>query len=267
MQRVQRFWIVSAAIISTTLLLAAPAMAGENKFVFVPRTDSPGNDYSRVDNSSFEDCAQKCDAQSECNAFTYNQLHIVCFLKLSANRAAAFYAFGIAGIKLSPSVQPTAGASGSGPSFVMLPQADSPGNDYSRIEHFSLEECRSSCETDDGCNAFTYNSARGVCFLKRAANQWTNFSAWAITGLKLSSQPKEKTANTLPVNSEPPEQAKAPQPSTAVTTAPPEQEKAPQPSAAVTTAPSEQEKASQPSEIAPPEADKNSKLPPGESTH
>jgi hypothetical protein len=233
--------VVGAAIVASTLMLAAPALA-ENKFVFVPGTDSPGNDYSRVDNSSFEDCAQKCDAQSECNAFTYNQLHSVCFLKLSANRAAAFYAFGITGVKLSPSVQPTAGASGSGPSFVMLPQADSPGNDYSRIEHFSLEECRSSCETDDGCNAFTYNSARGVCFLKRAANQWTNFSAWAITGLKLSSlQPKEKTANTPPVNSEPPEQEKAPQPST---TEPPEQEKAPQPSTA--TEPPEQEKAPHP---------------------
>jgi hypothetical protein len=52
---------------------------------------------------------------------------------------------------------------------------------------------------DAGCNAFTFNLARGVCFLKRVANQWTNFNAWAITGIKLSSsKPEEKTTNTAP---------------------------------------------------------------------
>ena len=174
-----------AAIISTTLILAAPATAGENKFVFVPQSDSPGNDYSTVENSSFEDCAQKCDDQSQCNAFTYNQLHSACFLKLSANRATTFYALAITGVKLSPSVQPIAGASG-GASFVMLSQTDSPGNDYAQPKDLSVEECRSSCDADDACHAFSYNLARGECFLKRAANQWTNFYAWGITGIKLS---------------------------------------------------------------------------------
>jgi hypothetical protein len=70
--------------------------------------------------------------------------------------------------------------------FVFVPEADSPGNDYSRIDHFSFEECQQSCETDTACNAFTYNQAQAVCFLKRAANQWTTFYAWAITGIKLS---------------------------------------------------------------------------------
>ena len=177
---------VRAAIISTGLILAAPASAGDNKFVFAPQSDSPGNDYSTVENSSFEDCAQKCDAQNQCNAFTYNQLHSECFLKLSVNRATMFYAFAITGVKLSPSMQPTAGASGSGASFVMLSQTDSPGNDYSQLKDRSVEECRSSCDANDECHAFTYNLARGECFLKRAANQWTNFYAWGITGIKLS---------------------------------------------------------------------------------
>jgi hypothetical protein len=184
-----------AAIISAALLLAAPAIGSESSFVYVSQADSPGNDYLRLENSSFEDCAQRCDAQGECNAFTFNQLHSVCFLKLAANRATTFYALATTGVKLSPSRLPTAGASGSEASFVTLPQADSPGNDYSRREDFSLEECRSGCGADDGCNAFTYNHARGVCFLKRAANQWTTFRAWGTTGIKLSSsQDKEKTA-------------------------------------------------------------------------
>jgi hypothetical protein len=78
MQQIQRVGVLCAAIISTTLMLAAPGMASENSFVFVPQADSPGNDYLRVDNSSFEDCARRCDAQSECNAFTYNQRNNVC---------------------------------------------------------------------------------------------------------------------------------------------------------------------------------------------
>jgi hypothetical protein len=110
--------------------LAAPALAGENKFVFVPRADSPGNDHFRVDNSSLEECERRCEAQSECNAFTYNQLQSVCLLKYSANRQLTFYAFAVTGVKLFPSVRPTASATESGPSFVILSQADSPGNDY-----------------------------------------------------------------------------------------------------------------------------------------
>ena len=45
-----------------------------------------------------------------------------------------------------------------------LPQADSPGNDYARVDNFSFEDCRSSWDRDDACNAFTYNHARDVSF-------------------------------------------------------------------------------------------------------
>jgi PAN domain len=216
------------AIISATLVLASSAMAGESKFVFVPQADSPGNDYLRVENSSLEDCERRCDALSECNAFTYNQLHSVCSLKRSAHRMTEFYAFAITGIRLSPSVLPTASDSGSGISFVLLSQVDSPGNDYSRIGDLSFEDCRSRCEADGGCNAFTYNHARGACLLKRAANQWTTFFAWGTTGIKLST--KENTATTAPVQPQtetPREQVQVPQPPQ--TDTPPEQVQVPHP--------------------------------------
>src|SRR5512133_2684659 len=141
MQHLYPGCVLRAAIIFVALMVGQPASAAENKFVYIPQSDSPGNDYSRVENSSFEDCARRCDAQRQCNAFTYNQLHSVCFLKLSANRATTFYALAITGVKLSPSAQPMAASEGEA-SFVMLSQADSPGNDYSRIEHLSMEECR-----------------------------------------------------------------------------------------------------------------------------
>jgi PAN domain-containing protein len=70
--------------------------------------------------------------------------------------------------------------------FVFVQQADSPGNDYSRINNSSFDECEHSCETDTACNAFTYNQIKGVCFLKSAAAQWTTITLGAITGIKLS---------------------------------------------------------------------------------
>jgi hypothetical protein len=70
--------------------------------------------------------------------------------------------------------------------FVFVPQADSPGNDYSRIDHSSFEKCELSCERDVACNAFTYNQIKGECFLKSAPAQWTMITLGAITGIKLS---------------------------------------------------------------------------------
>ena len=192
MQNVQPVCFLCAAIISTTFMLAAPAMASESKFVFVPRADSPGNDYLRVDNSSLEECERRCDEQSACNAFTYNQRHGVCFLKRSANRVHKVLrvrhhrdkTFTLSGInERRANHLPVRHDTES--YFLIIPQADSPGNDYSRIDRSSYEKCRNSCEADNECNAFTYNHAHSVCFLKRAANQRPTFYAWAITGIKL----------------------------------------------------------------------------------
>jgi PAN domain len=70
--------------------------------------------------------------------------------------------------------------------FVFVQQADSPGNDYSRINNSTFEKCELSCERDIECNAFTYNQIRGECFLKKAPAQWTTIRPGAITGIRLS---------------------------------------------------------------------------------
>ena len=196
MKRHQPGRVVFAAIIS--LVVTAPALAGENKFVFVPQTDSPGNDVLRVNNSSFEDCARRCEAENECNTFTYNQRRGACFLKRSANSELAFYAFATTGLKLSPSGLVSAPQSDTGSHFVIIPRTDSPGNDYFRVTLFTLEDCQRNCEADKECQAFSYNQARSVCNFKRAANEWIKFYPWAITGIRLVPlQPK--TATTAPV--------------------------------------------------------------------
>jgi hypothetical protein len=194
-----------AAIISATCMLATAAMAGESKFVFAPRADSPGNDLLRLESTSLEECERRCDAHGGCNAFTFNEQRGVCFLKYAANRQLTFYAFATTGVRLSPSTRPAGSASGTGPSFVILPQADSPGNDYAQ-QDVSLEECRSNCAADAECNAYTYNLARGVCLLKRAAAPSASFHAWGITGIKLAAPPAPATNAPVPAETTPPPQ-------------------------------------------------------------
>jgi hypothetical protein len=194
-----------AALLAIMLTIAAPAIAGETSFVFIPRADSPGNDYSSLGDSSFDECARKCDEQPECKAFTFNQFDYTCFLKRAAGTATTFHAFAITGVKLSPQGPLAGTVTGStGTDIVTIPQADSPGNDYATFTLFTSADCQRSCEADKTCNAFTYNQARSVCFLKRAANQWMSFYPWATTGIKLSpisQEPKrvtpEKPASAL----------------------------------------------------------------------
>jgi hypothetical protein len=69
--------------------------------------------------------------------------------------------------------------------FVFIPKADSSGNDYTRIDEFSFEDCRKACANDFKCNAFTYNQLKDVCFLKTAPNQWLSIYAWSVTGIKI----------------------------------------------------------------------------------
>jgi hypothetical protein len=89
-------------ILAILITFAGPATANESLFVFVPHADSPGNDYSKIKHSSFEECQTSCETDTACNAFTYNQAQNACFLKRAASQWTTFYAWGITGIKLSP---------------------------------------------------------------------------------------------------------------------------------------------------------------------
>ena len=102
MDHLRAVLVTSLVAISITLVPASQAMAQplQNVFVFVPRTDSPGNDYTRIDRFTFDDCARSCDADTACNAFTCNQINSVYFLKHAANQWVTFYAWAITGIKL-----------------------------------------------------------------------------------------------------------------------------------------------------------------------
>jgi hypothetical protein len=67
-----------------------------------PKNGLSRKDYTRIDNFSFDDCHRSCANDVNCNAFTYNQLNDVCFLKSNANQWVSFYAWAITGIKVTP---------------------------------------------------------------------------------------------------------------------------------------------------------------------
>ena len=101
MQRAQAAF-VTFLVASIASMLAAPAVAGYSSFVFVPQADSPGNDYKRIGSLSFDECVNKCDADTACNAFTYNELKRICFLKSAAAQWTILTLGAITGIRLSP---------------------------------------------------------------------------------------------------------------------------------------------------------------------
>jgi hypothetical protein len=80
MPQVQAIVANCAVAISIMFVIPERAMALESMFVFVQQADSPGNDYSRIDHSSFEKCELSCERDVACNAFTYNQIKGECFL-------------------------------------------------------------------------------------------------------------------------------------------------------------------------------------------
>ena len=101
MQHLQAAFVTFVVVLITSML-AAPAMAGYSSFVFAPQADSPGNDYKRVGGLSFDECVNRCDADTACNAFTYNRLKQICFLKSAAAQWTIINLGAITGIRLSP---------------------------------------------------------------------------------------------------------------------------------------------------------------------
>lgn len=67
--------------------------------------------------------------------------------------------------------------------FEVFDRADLPGGDYLSIEGGTYNQCAAQCARDGACQAFTYNKAKRVCFLKDAVGQPKRF-AGAVSGRK-----------------------------------------------------------------------------------
>jgi uncharacterized protein YfaS (alpha-2-macroglobulin family) len=65
--------------------------------------------------------------------------------------------------------------------IVTIEDADFFGGDYQTVKDVDLDGCKSACLSDNQCQAFTYNTSAGWCFLKSSAGQMQSF-AGAVAG-------------------------------------------------------------------------------------
>jgi hypothetical protein len=78
------------------------------------------------------------------------------------------------------------------PEFVIAEGFDMPGGDYRIEKNLPADACRSLCQADNQCRAYTYNTTARWCFLKDRVSEAQPFT-YAISGMKKSSPLTEST--------------------------------------------------------------------------
>ncbi len=121
--------------------------------------DVVGFDYVFLSGQTLPGCAAECEADSACQAFTFNTLHDACFLKSDA-RILVTNPVAISG--LMPQLAHIALDS----SFRIRSDVDAPGGDYLRIRDSSYTDCLLACGSDLQCEGFAYVRERRDCWLK-----------------------------------------------------------------------------------------------------
>ncbi len=72
--------------------------------------------------------------------------------------------------------------------FVLGENTDIPGGDIASIFDTNLDACERACLTNDACEAITFNTRNGSCFLKDSASEGTYFEG-AYSGVVLETTP------------------------------------------------------------------------------
>lgn len=166
----------------------------------------PGKGYRSDQASSFELCESQCEGDSQCAAFTFYNGERRC--KLFASTGEYFsHRAADSGVKrqLAEPAGPSAGAKtaelflkepggGAAPIRVAVPAPDSrafrmhdnrdiQGGDYSMVEGLGHDACKSRCNADSQCQAYTYNKWNRKCFLKDRIGS-SRLEPASITGVR-----------------------------------------------------------------------------------
>jgi len=128
-----------------------PAVAVE------PDTDRPGNDFLSRETSTLDMCAELCQGDSQCLAFTFYQGR--CWLKNRVSNPVRLPGArsGVMQSRLAPPAQQAE---------LIERDTDRPGSDYFSSEITDANACAARCRGDAQCRVFTYYQGR--CWLKNA---------------------------------------------------------------------------------------------------
>ena len=141
-----------------TVLLAVfllfPTNAQVQAATYSDGIDYPGGDLYNLKSSSLESCAQSCDEQPACLAWTFDNNTQICYLKdqvLTPKQK---------GVDISSTA-----------AFPYEVGLDRPGNDLSSftMRSYDPQMCVSACSSNKDCDSFTidfYELSNPKCYLK-----------------------------------------------------------------------------------------------------
>ena len=167
-------------------------LAETNAFRLYDDTDAPGYDLGYYGPPTLDSCQKQCLEERQCKAFTYNGLNESCFLKDNARVQFKRHWGATTGIKIGAN------------RLSLRRNSDAPGNDYNWFKPPTLSDCRTLCDEEPNCKAFTFNKSKQVCFLKNKRDISLIRFDGAITGVKVTRTSEPWPSERVNPSSQPP---------------------------------------------------------------
>ena len=134
----------------------------------------------------------RSSASKKGKAFAYNYLNESCFLKDDPRVRFKRYWGATTGIK-------------TGANRISLRRnRDAPGNDYKWVKSPTPPDCRTLCDEEPNCKAFTFNKSKQVCFLKNKQDISLIRYDGAITGVKVARTSEPWSSERVDPSQQPP---------------------------------------------------------------
>lgn len=152
--------------------------SGRNELTEERGYDYRGGDYRSFRSSGVSRCKDDCRDDRRCKAYTFNLETETCYLKdrvgnYQSNRDT------VTGIKSDTG----GGRPWGGDHLTEEDGYDYRGGDYNSFDTSGVSACKSACQRDDRCTAYTYNRRTDRCYLKDRIGEYQRNSD-TVTGVK-----------------------------------------------------------------------------------
>jgi hypothetical protein len=160
------------------LAFAGTASAGQQLQAY-DNYDLTGTTIRTLQNVDLQGCAEACQSNNQCQAFSYDKWGHQCALKQSAG-SLRFEPRSVSGVAANAPLPPTS----NGPiAFDCTKGKRFDQEDYKAIKSSTFEQCRKNCQIDKDCSAFTHSDRDRLCKLFTTADQTKPDEAYVI-GIK-----------------------------------------------------------------------------------
>ena len=155
MTRVQRF---GGVVLTLAALTAAQALA--QRVTIENGINRKGSDYTSFRTGELEECRRACSRDRRCQAYTYNHVENLCYLK-DRVPGESRDSRTTAGVK-----EGYEGGGGWRGDLSEERGIDYRGGYYTRYASRGLTSCKADCRRDDRCVSYTYDLRNGLCSLE-----------------------------------------------------------------------------------------------------